>query len=218
MSIVLGGKKFITADDTDFNISRLDIWYKKNPERFVLEATGATLDELKNISRDALLKKIVKQLKLGVTCVQFLGMLHEKIATVYNNIILEWSKKNKDAAKTENFHIVDEKYSANYTPAMTKFKNFRFNSIDTSNIKGFCMMEPVERLKQLLSFPIEKFGEVKLGIVFPDTPKMKVGNVKISNIQDLHIFIHSNKNDITEWHEYYTKLCAAIKEFCQYNF
>jgi len=116
------------------------------------------------------------------------------------------------------------KVGENYRDASWLLKNMRFdgwtpnqkNSEDCganpyTEFKGFCRLEPVARFRQLMTFPIEKFG-VDLGalpqIDWPRPPESVTGAT-----HDVVADAESLRGDLQRWEDYYRQLVSKLQEF-----
>lgn len=215
--IVMGGIRHVVGNKTNYQIDRFEKWYKKDPTRAVNDILGnSDIQEIKN--KKDILQKILKSFKLGITCIQFLGFLHEQIVILWLKIIDEWIKNNPNKLEKFAFKEEDNTYPPNYTKNMTRLKNIRFTRWNHENISGFCPLEPQIRLEQLLDFPIEIFdAQIKLNkIVFDDSPSWPDEILQLKNNTDLKKIVIELHPEIRKWEIYYDGLCTNLKDLCNY--
>ncbi len=215
--IVLGGSTpVIFGGHAGYQYDRYSEWYKRDPARAVDDALGDRRDAITN--EKTLVSSLVHTWRLSASCAQFLGQLHEQIAKFYLRCIDDWKEKHPDEASTIN--EVDEQHSANYTEAMTRIRNLRFEGWNHENIKGFCLKEPVVRIMQLLDFPIDHFaGNIKTASVnFPEQPDMSASEKKIvdvSSTESAHAAILDARPLVDKWETYYRDLCRELQRFAE---
>jgi hypothetical protein len=211
----MGGKngvRHVVGNKTDYQLDRFATWFEKDPKRAVDDVLDASRPKIKK----ELLQILLKKFKLGITCIQFLGFLHEQIVRTWLKGVDSWLKSNPKKAEEINFHELDEPQPPNYTIGMARIKNMRFRNYDHNAIKGFCPFEPVVRLEQLLDFPFETF-EIEFNISdinFGNTPEWPSGNVQINTPNDVKREIESLKPDLKLWENYYDNLCQLLLKLC----
>jgi hypothetical protein len=160
-----------------------------------------------------------------------LNNLHETLAKFfYDN-----TKKNSDDSIT----IVEGKegFLHNYGPNLTNLKNLSWNDYNTDNIKGFCVYEPIVRIKQLLEYPIDKFIDLSIRELSMPSPPFEKPNIdkiikdisntkidsknkisKLTNAIDNTVYntliarIKDNKTKLISWESYYKDLVNTLEQ------
>lgn len=161
-----------------------------------------------NFTFRELFRHIINVFAINATCIQFLGYLHEKIATIALNDIN--GHKNLTLIKTNDTH------PANYTKSMCELKNMRFDGFDHTKLQGFCPCEPIVRINQLLNFPLHIITGNDIKKLspnfdsFPNPPNISDEKVELKSRKDVYNFITSNENALIEWEKYYIELCKII--------
>jgi hypothetical protein len=146
----------------------------------------------------------------------------------------QWVKKRyNERAHAMRFWITNcAKIGENYRDASWLLKNMRFegwapntskpcgtascpavNGGPYNEFKGFCKHEPVARFRQLMEFPIERFGvdlESLPQIEWPQPPEAVTGATS-----DLVQDAQSLQGDLGRWEEYYKQLVTKLQEFHQ---
>ena len=91
---------------------------------------------------------------------------------------------------------------------MCKIVNYRFEGY-IGDIKGFCIFEPVIRIRQLLSFPIEQFADIKVtDILLPEAPNSLSGDGN----KDIYLHILELRSYVEQWEHYYIDVCKSIEK------
>lgn len=161
-----------------------------------------------------------------------------KLSDEQNRNLLNWIKKRYNTrAHAMQFWITScARPGDNYTDASWLLKNIRFLGWDPSQldgasascpvnnpgpynsfaIKGFCRHEPMERFRQLLSFPIEQFGVdlESFKTDWPAPPAPLRGDIEGSPAEALEH--HDMKLALAEWEEYYKKVVEKISKLIEH--
>lgn len=209
------GTTYVTGNKTDHQIERFKKWYEKDPARAVDEITG-DVDYKSFSNQAALLKHVVRAFKLGMTCIQFLGMLHESIANKWISIIDKWVENNPTQARDISFVETHTEQPHNYTPAMIRLKNISFDGWQAAdNLKGFCPYEPLVRLEQILNFPIDQFEHITLEhIDFVGPPDLSSDAIALRTPDDFYAVVLALEPQLKAWETYYDELCKKLKDIC----
>lgn len=214
--IILGGATHVVNNKTGYQLQRFETWYRKDPKRAIGDILGDSAPrDVK--SRADLVRRTIKAFKLGMTCVQFLGYLHEQIAQMYIDSIDRWTALHPDDAVRVHFVELSEAHPPNYTENMARLKNLRFDGWDAQNMKGFCPHEPVERMQQLLDFPIKRFAPMfQLPHVdFSNAPVIRDGKLAMATAADVHGEVAGMASDFQAWERYYDALSREIQKLCE---
>lgn len=209
MHAIFGGAKFRVLDKTDLFYRRLQIMTAKSPEAVLQICDLKTANGMQN---QDLVQVLVRKAQISNLGIQLLGDLHDAIARAYLAVIDKWSSAHPNEIKESK-----ESRPQNYTPAMTRLKNISWPGYDPP-FGGFCVKEPLVRLLQLATYPIDKFGGISVSM-----PDLKIGHRPIhkpgleesKNEVDLYQRILALRSAL-EWEErYWLQLCedidAAIK-------
>jgi hypothetical protein len=242
---VIGGESIITGGNVDSVISKLKHIYTKSPHSFIEELTDDTCthQEAKIIANEWLnspmwILKLVEYFELAKLQQHLFGFLHEGIATAYVKIIKGrlikqdgnevgttgvnndmFDVKRSDGNGTFIVKLLHETYTANYTENVTYLKNMVFEGWNRNEFKGFCVHEPVVRLKQLMKFPIHKFANVriknkKLIDLKKETeePADEIIEVAVTgnSIKDLYNKIIASESQLIKWEVYYKNICVIF--------
>jgi hypothetical protein len=160
--------------------------------------------------------------------------LHESIAKFFYNTTMEWIQNNKDESDTMDFEEGKEQFGHNYGPNVTKLKNLKWKGYNSDKIKGYCVFEPIVRLKQLIEYPIAKFKDITFNdnIKFPTAPfkiptklnpskttikkENKSSLTKKTNQTKVYIDfmerLQNTKDKIQSWDSYYLELIICIEK------
>lgn len=121
---------------------------KIDPEGTLLAIQGGAATP----STDEFARLVARDAGLSNRTVIMLGELHEAIARAYTRVV-DTSSVEHTLASTNS-----ATFPHNYSDALIRVKSYRFDDYTGEGIQGFCPFEPVERIRQLLTFPVEKFG------------------------------------------------------------
>ena len=137
-------------------------------------------------------------------------------------------KRYNERAHAMKFWISDcAKLGANYRDPSWLLKNMRFtgwapnhpgentagcpkiNAGPYNEFKGFCQEEPVARFRQLLAFPIEKFGISELPqIEWVQPPAALTGSTGADHVEGSRAL----QAELRLWEEYYNRLVGQFGE------
>lgn len=256
-TVIIGGAPFSSQSSVDYNIKNMEEsakvlnatnWVKdlitENDQirHFKLVSkTNIPPNKLLNwlvydTSDEVFIWCIVKIFNLSYLVMFALSNLHENIAGYFYNKTKRWINHNPVEAKKMKFKEGKKTFPSNYGPNMVKLKNLKFADFSSDEMLGFCIYEPVERIKQLLEYPIEKFMKLDIRpISFPVAPfqdplkennitelditKTKINNkvsdntkfIKTKTYKDLMDRIKKNKDKIIEWENYYIEFIRSIE-------
>lgn len=98
--------------------------------------------------------------------------------------------------------------------AMWLLKNMRFRGWNDKpehdkNFKGWCPFEPVERMRQLLTFPINQFGVDMPTVEFPEPPEDDLTGAAIDDLDEALARLYP---ELEVWEEYYVELAQSLGE------
>lgn len=257
-SVIIGGIPFNSISSVDSNInvlessakySRLTDWVNdKFMERDQVKTfklfSRSKLHETKLINwltydtdNETFILCMVRVFNLKHLLEFSLIALHEAIAKFFYESTMEWIRNNKEEANTMDFEEDKEQYGHNYGPHMTQLKNLKWKGYNSDKIKGYCIFEPVVRIKQLLTYPIYKFKDLRIldNITFPDAPFEEpkgmnasyMSKTKISKENKPSLIIKAdktkvykdfmkklldNKTKIQSWNDYYLDMIISIEK------
>lgn len=135
----------------------------------------------------------------------------------------DWVKKRyNDRAKELKFWITsDPLIGKHYSNSAWLLKNMRFSGwqplreseperAGSVEFRGFCRQEPVTRLRQLLTFPLETFGIDMPIMNWPDPPTLEGMETSTTNLIDDSKLLQPA---LKQWEQYYADLTKKISEF-----
>jgi hypothetical protein len=203
--ITCGGRAIVCGGATEYQTKRLELWScTKNNTAVKDLLEGHELADFKTYREFILF--LVKQFYLSQTTIEFLRELHERIATKF----VEQVEKNMQDVTVDE---TPRNYTPNYTPSLIRLKSFRFNKWTGEDIKGFCPFEPLIRLDQLLSFPIDQFDTAELpAIDIPDAPQIDDHALTLKSEAEFCAAVVAAKSDIKKWENYYTDVCQSLSD------
>lgn len=196
MQAVFGGSKYTILNKTEVGFRKL--------EHLAAES------KLPYASRQMTDAEIVaifsKEIDMDKLVIHFLGQLHNELAKIYLDIIDRWSKANDPSS----IGLVESKEDrpANYTPEMRRLKNISWIGLN-HEFKGFCVLEPITRIMQLITYPIDKFAtivivadDIKLPTK-PIIPESQPAPVTIERIRSLRPHFEARE-------KWLAQLCTTI--------
>lgn len=235
--VVIGGTvRKVGGRITGF-FDRIATWFGLDPDRGRYEIAGGNMPATKQ----ALLDEIITRSGVKGHLVESLRELHHAICDQYvthiSAIVLsrdrltpevdilmpgvtdhrDWVQRRytPEAHRMRFWISGDDRVGKNYSDGMWLLKNMHFQGW-TGEIKGFCPDEPVARFKQLLDFPIDRFGPLQMPAIEWPSPPDAVSGVTGDVVKDFHEL----KEQAHLWEEYYTRLYVQIGELVgqlQYN-
>jgi hypothetical protein len=157
MKAVFGGMNYTIMDKVSTGIRRLEI----------LAARDAIAYD--DMTDKQLVDALSREFNLSGLAIEYLGRLHNEIASLYLHIIDGWLRIN--AASSIGLIETKESRPPNYTPEMTRLRNISWAGY-TPLFGGFCVREPIVRILQLARYPITKFAEITIAsdLVIPSQP------------------------------------------------
>lgn len=191
MNIIIGGTTHVIGGKAKYFFDRVKIWNELDKERATEIKGGNFEDMIKNSDIAGNLKSMLK-------------LLHESIASFYVKKINMWVEQNPEEAKKINFEKVEKAVTQNYTDSMKQLKEMQFlvNNLvwDGSLLGGYCQMEPLIRIAQLVNFPYEIFSI--------SMPQFKWANKPFEETE-------SREDLLSKYETYYGILMGEIKNFIE---
>lgn len=219
-----GDKVYALNDKIEFYKTDMEKKWRANPKRFHMYVGDGqyTEDQLLKLDTQKFLMVILKDSSLSSLCNHMLRDLHESMAKLFVVMVHRWFRKHPEQVAQLDFKelpLDSESFTPNYTNAMKRLKLMRFKGYDGDGIKGFCPFEPLARLKQLLTFPIELFADNLPDlskIIKKVTPPEEVSwdYKRVPNDPSLELYnrIMATIPVLRNWEKYYTELCSKLKD------
>lgn len=218
MKITVGGTTHVMGGRAKGYLHRISTWNALDPARAQKEITGGA----DIVSRQKLLEQMVARSNISGNLIEVMREVHDAMCQFYVRRISEFVGRNltiaddierqnqyNEAAQAMNFHISQApRIGANYRDAMFLLKNMSFTGWSPDNFTGFCPHAPVERMRQLLTFPIELFGVNDVPSVMWPTPPDPVSGDITDPVQDAE----SLREALDAQEKYYVEVVQCFSE------
>lgn len=217
-----GNKTYALTDKVGFYQTDMEKKWAINQSNFYMYIGGEyTAQQLLEMSDDKFLQVVIRDAGIAGLCNHMLRDLHETLAKCFVVLTVRWVREHPEEAKLLGFQELppdSETFPHNYTDAMRRIKLFRFRGYTSEGIKGYCPFEPLERLKQLLTYPIELFVEdlpdmsrIVSRVKPPEDIQWSYTRVPNNPAQELHNRVRACYPLLKRWNTYYTDLCQNLK-------